>query len=200
MSKQEVNPETEPDVTVRPESKPEQKVIVTELTRRFLVGAGIVSIVLGILAFIFPENTLTSMTPLFAIFSIFIAVIDLMLFSKSTYLRGAFLMSALLSTVLGLIFLFRQDVTKDFSSLIFGFWILFNATSMLAQSWSPELLRNWQRLITLALGAVGLGMGLYLTLVSDIPASTMTTLIGIFSDISGIFFLFIALFSPRHKN
>ncbi len=200
MSKEETNHAIEPSrIAVQPETiVTSEQTIVTDLTRKCLFAAGIIAILLGIIAFAFPKQVLASMSALFALFSLFVAIIDLMLVTKSQTLKGAFLMSALLATTMSLIFLFRQDVTSQFIGLIFGFWILLNATAILAQMWSPELLAGWQRLVGLVLGLTSLAMGLYLSLVPDIAANTMSLVVGSFADLLGIYFILIALFSRKN--
>ena len=175
-----------------------QKPVISYFVRKLLATAGVISIILGIFAFVFNTKWLLAVSIIFGLFSIFIAFIDLMLFSNSVYLRGSHLMSALLSVVMGLVLLFRQDFTQDFIGLVFGFWILFNATSNLAQTWVPELLIGWQRLVGLIIGAVGLVLGLFLVLFTDYSTHTMQIILGIYTDLLGIFFLLVSFFS--HKN
>ncbi|CAM4367406.1 HdeD family acid-resistance protein [Weissella hellenica] len=175
-----------------------QKPVISYFVRKLLAAAGVISIILGIFAFVFNTEWLLAVSIIFGLFSIFIAFIDLMLFSNSVYLRGAHLMSALLSAVMGLVLLFRQDFTQDFIGLVFGFWILFNATSNLAQTWVPELLIGWQRLVGLIIGVVGLALGLFLVLFTGYTPHNMQIILGVYTDLLGIFFLLVSFFS--HKN
>ena len=99
---------------------------------------------------------------------------------------------------MGLVLLFRQDVAKDFIGLVFGFWILFNATSNLAQTWVPELLVGWQRLVGLVIGAVGLCLGLFLVLFTGYSTHDMQIILGIYTDLLGIFFLLVSFFSRKN--
>ena len=174
------------------------KPIISYFVRKLLATAGVISIILGIFAFVFSPEWLLAVSILFGLFSIFIAIIDLMLFRNSTYLRGSHLMSALLSLVMGLVLLFRQDVAKDFIGLVFGFWILFNATSNLAQTWVPELLVGWQRLVGLVIGATGLCLGLFLVLFTGYSTHDMQIILGIYTDLLGIFFLLVSFFSRNN--
>lgn len=175
-----------------------QKPIISYFVRKLLAAAGVISIILGIFAFVFNPEWLLAVSILFGLFSIFIALIDILLFGHSTYLRGSHLMSALLSTVMGLVLLFRQDVAKDFIGLVFGFWILFNATSNLAQTWVPELLIGWQRLVGLVIGAIGLFLGLFLVLFTGYSTHDMQIILGVYTDLLGIFFLLVSFFSRKN--
>ncbi|ELA07767.1 HdeD family acid-resistance protein [Weissella tructae] len=174
-----------------------QHLTLNDLTRKLFFAAGMIAIVLGIFAFTFSTKGLATMSALFAIYALFIAVLDVMLFTKSQALRGSFLVSALLSLVIGLIMLFRQDVTSEFLGLVFGFWVLFNAISILAQTWAPELLSNWQRLVSIAIGVLGILMGMYLTIFPQVSSSTQSIILGVFADLLGIYYLLIALFHTK---
>lgn len=174
-----------------------QHLTLNDLTRKLFFAAGMIAIVLGIFAFTFSTKGLATMSALFAIYALFIAVLDVILFTKSQALRGSFLVSALLSLVIGLIMLFRQDVTSEFLGLVFGFWVLFNAISILAQTWSPELLNNWQRLVSIAIGVLGILMGMYLTIFPQVSSSSQSIILGVFADLLGIYYLLIALFHTK---
>jgi len=186
----------------RTTAKESSNPLLTDLTRKLFFTAGLIAIVLGIFAFTFSAKGLASMSAIFAIYSLFLAVLDVILFTKSQALRGSFLVSALLSLVIGLIMLFRQDVTNEFLGLVFGFWVLFNAISILAQTWMPELINSWYRMVAIALGLIGILMGMYLTIFHSVETSTQSVILGIFADLLGIYYLLVALFSLRlsHKD
>lgn len=183
----------EHDVTISDAPQP----MISDGTRKLFFAAGMIAIVLGIFAFTFSAKGLATMSALFAIYSLFLAVLDVILFTKSQALRGSFLVSALLSLVIGLIMLFRQDVTNEFLGLVFGFWVLFNAISILAQTWTPELLNSWYRLVSIAIGLIGILMGMYLTILPDVASNTQSILLGVFADLLGIYYLLVALFSSK---
>lgn len=174
--------------------------LLNDLTRKLFFAAGMIAIVLGIFAFTFSTKGLATMSALFALYTLFLAVLDVMLFTKSQELRGSFLVSALLSFVMGLTMLFRQDVTNEFLGLIFGFWVLFNAISILAQVWVPELLNSWYRIAALVIGLIGVLMGMYLTIFPNVAPNTQSIMLGIFADLLGIYYLLIALFSARKSG
>jgi uncharacterized membrane protein HdeD (DUF308 family) len=174
--------------------------VITDFMRRVLATAGIIAIVLGLLAFILGGNTLSTIVVIFGLFSLFTVFIDLMLFTKSRLLRGAHLMNALLATIMGLVLLFRQDVAGTFAGLIFGFWILLNATGNLAQSWVSEMLSGWQRLVGLIIGVTGLVLGLYLVLFTGYPARLLSIFVGSYADLLGIFYLLTAFFSRKASS
>jgi uncharacterized membrane protein HdeD (DUF308 family) len=171
--------------------------VITDFMRRVLATAGIIAIILGLLAFILGGNTLSTIVVIFGLFSLFTVFIDLMLFTKSRLLRGAHLMNALLATIMGLVLLFRQDVAGTFAGLIFGFWILLNATGNLAQSWVSEMLIGWQRLVGLIIGVTGLVLGLYLVLFTGYPDRLLSIFVGSYADLLGIFYLLTAFFSRK---
>lgn len=170
---------------------------MNDTARKMFFAAGMVAIVLGIFAFTFSTKGLATMSALFALYTLFLAGLDVMLFTKSQDLRGSFLVSALLSFVMGLTMLFRQDVTTEFLGLIFGFWVLFNAISILSQVWSPELLNSWYRMVSVAIGFVGILMGMYLTIFPNVEPNTQSIMVGIFADLLGIYYLLVALFSAK---
>jgi uncharacterized membrane protein HdeD (DUF308 family) len=201
----DVTPTSEVEMTQAPAEEPSRTTItrteptpvISDMMRKLLAAAGIVAIVLGLIAFIFGGQTLPTVSVIFGLFSIFTAVVDILLFRNSRLLRGSHLMSALLSVVMGLVLLFRQDVTNEFAGMIFGFWILFNAAGNLAQSWVSEMLIGWQRLVGLLIGLAGLVIGLYLALFTTYDANTLGILVGLYADLLGIFFLLTAFFSRK---
>ena len=174
-----------------------QPELLNDLTRKLFFAAGMIAIVLGIFAFTFSTKGLATMSALFAVYTLFLAVLDMVLFTKSHALRGSFLVSALLSFVMGMTMLFRQDVTNEFLGLIFGFWVLFNAISILSQVWTPELLSNWYRFAGIAIGFIGILMGMYLTIFPDVASNTQSIVLGVFADLLGIYYLLVALFSAK---
>lgn len=173
---------------------------LNDSTRKLFFSAGMIAILLGIFAFTFSTKGLATMSALFAIYTLFLAGLDVMLFTKSHELRGSFLVSALLSFVMGLTMLFRQDVTSEFLGLIFGFWVLFNAISILSQVWTPELLNSWYRIASIVIGFVGLLMGMYLTIFPNVAPNTQSIIVGIFVDLLGIYYLLIAVFSAKNAT
>ncbi|MCW0953582.1 DUF308 domain-containing protein [Weissella ceti] len=177
-----------------------QPALLNDLTRKLFFAAGMIAIVLGIFAFTFSTKGLATMSALFAVYTLFLAVLDMMLFTKSQALRGSFLVSALLSFVMGLTMLFRQDVTNEFLGLVFGFWVLFNAISILSQVWLPELLNNWYRFAGIAIGLIGILMGMYLTIFPNVAPNTQSIILGIFADLLGIYYLLVALFSAKKSG
>ena len=115
------------------------------------VWGSLLLLALGLLLIIFPEDTLSAFPPLLG-GALVIKGLIILLYSfitsppKQTAELPISLYSGSIDLIIGLVFLFKQDLSLTFLSVLFGLYIIINAFVSLSIAWQArQQKRKWRQ-------------------------------------------------------
>jgi Uncharacterized conserved protein len=168
-----------------------------------LIIAGIIMAVLGgIVLYHAGDGALEGITTVFGWFSIIAAIVSAYLAYKTKIreIRSREILSAFLSAVIGLIFLFSPETGEGTLAIMFAFWMIFASINAMTYGFTGMGIGGFARILYVVLGVFGLMAGFAMLFDWGLSAASFVYFVGIFLIIQGIVSIVSAFSLPEGEE
>ncbi|OFI50357.1 hypothetical protein BG261_00275 [Floricoccus tropicus] len=164
-----------------------------------LIVLGIISLILGFLVLTSPDGKLGSMITIIGILNIVAAIASAYLAYKTKFseLRSREILNAVLSAIVGLIFLFDPAASAVSLGFIFAFWIIFSSARAFMSAFWQVGISGLMRVLYVLLGLFGLYVGFVMLLDPALSIGSFVFFVGFYLVFDGIIAIVSAFMLPK---
>ncbi|OFI46890.1 HdeD family acid-resistance protein [Floricoccus penangensis] len=164
-----------------------------------LIVLGIISLILGILVLTSPTGELGPMLTIIGILNIVAAIASAYIAYKTKFseLRSREILSAVLSAIVGLIFLFDKSASAVTVAFIFAFWIIFASAEAIMSAFWQVGISGLMRVLYVLIGLFGLYVGFVMLFDPALSLGSFVWFVGFFLVFDGIIAVVSAFMLPK---